>query len=44
MSLNCLKRIIKKLIFPNTYSSEAYVMHLKKCGGGYRGALLCVES
>ena len=32
MSLNCLKKIIKKIIFPNTYSSEAYIMHLKKCG------------
>lgn len=32
MPSSCLKRIIKKAIFPNTYSSEAYITYLKKCG------------
>lgn len=27
-----LRKIINKLIYPNTYSSEAYVAYLKKCG------------
>lgn len=30
--LNFLKRFLWKAIFPNTYSSEAYVAYLKKCG------------